>query len=156
LGRLFDAVAGITGVCRQATFEGQAAVALEAAVTSARVGSYDVRTRISDGAGLIDTGGFIESVLSDTLGGTDPGVVSARFHNTLVRVASSLASALAEENGLRRVVLSGGSFQNGRLRQGIEARLARKKLSVYRNRLVPTNDGGISLGQAVIAASDST
>ena len=153
LGRLFDAVAGITGICRRATFEGQAAVALEAAAAPGRTGHYESRVLDTVGTAQIDTAGLVRSVLSDVLAGSDPADISARFHNTVVRVATRLARRLAEEHDTKLVVLSGGSFQNDRLRQGIEASLGRRGLLVHRNSLVPTNDGGISLGQAVVAGS---
>ncbi len=151
LGRLFDAVAGITGVCRNAAFEGQAPIALEACANPDEQGHYfrdNVLLTHPDPA-LVDPGPIISQVLEDVLAKTDPAVVSARFHNTIVRAVARLAHQLARSYRVNTVLLSGGSFQNNLLRHRVSAELRRKGYRVVYNQLVPVNDGGISLGQAV-------
>jgi hydrogenase maturation protein HypF len=79
-------------------------------------------------------------------------VISAKFHNTLVRLFAELCERIHSARGLNRVVLSGGVFQNARLLSGLVSALQAKGLEVFSHRQVPTNDGGIALGQAIIAA----
>jgi hydrogenase maturation protein HypF len=95
---------------------------------------------------------IIRAVVEDVLRGAPAGVVSARFHATLIRLFGELADAIGRRHGLRRAALSGGVFQNSRLLAGLTAELERRGFEVYSHRLVPANDGGIALGQAVIAA----
>ena len=86
------------------------------------------------------------------LKGVPAGAISARFHATLIRLFSELAEEVGRRHGVRRVALSGGVFQNSRLLAGLIPALARRGFEVYSHGLVPANDGGIALGQAVIAA----
>jgi hydrogenase maturation protein HypF len=95
-------------------------------------------------------------VVEDLLQGTAPALISARFHLTLVRLFTDLCDYLRRENGLTRVVLSGGVFQNALLLDGLVRSLEDKKFKVYMHTQVPTNDGGLSLGQAVIAAATAS
>ena len=135
-GRLFDAVASITGVAHENAFEGQAAMLLEAA---ARCGS--LRYEIPFESGQLDWRSMIEEIRRDAQ--TAPaGEIAYAFHEALadaiVRVARSI--------GFRTVVLSGGVFQNVLL-----VNMIRSRIEVRTHWRVPPNDGGIALGQAVIA-----
>ena len=154
LGRLFDAVAAIIGVRARASFEGEAPAALEAAAEAGERRSYYSADMLDFGRrpALIRTPGIIRAVAEDARVGTAAGVVAARFQNTVVKAAAAMADRLAQERGVRTVVLSGGSFQNDALRIGIVSALGRIGYRTLHNRLVPANDGGISLGQAVAAA----
>jgi hydrogenase maturation protein HypF len=96
---------------------------------------------------------IIRGVVNDLGAGIAPELISARFHATLVHLFSDLCEQLRRETGLKRVVLSGGVFQNEILLSGLHRALAQKRFEVYAHKLVPTNDGGISLGQAVAAAA---
>ena len=82
-----------------------------------------------------------------------PSTISARFHNTLIRLFDELCGQLRKTTGFKRVALSGGVFQNGLLLSGLTSALEKSGFVVYTHHLVPTNDGGISLGQAVVAGA---
>ncbi len=153
LGRLFDAVAGMTGICQQATFEGEPAVALEGAAASGETRSYYGSETLCFGRepATINAAAIVRRVAADLAAKTAPEQVAARFQNTVVRASVAMADAVAAGAGIKTVVLSGGAFQNDRLRTGISRMLTRAGYRVLHNRLVPLNDGGISLGQALAA-----
>ena len=96
---------------------------------------------------------LIRAVTKDLRDGRSPAIISARFHNTLVALFDALCSQLRNRTGIDQVALSGGVFQNDRLLSGLCTALAKSGFQVLTHRLVPANDGGISLGQAVIAAT---
>jgi hydrogenase maturation protein HypF len=104
----------------------------------------------------IPTAPIIRAVVEDLLQGTVPALISARFHLSLVRLFTDLCVHVRIDPGLLRVVLSGGVFQNAILLSGLVRALEDKKLKVYTHKQVPTNDGGLSLGQAIIAAATAT
>ena len=155
LGRLFDAVAGITGICRRASFDGEPAIALESTCEPGERGHWFraglLNTTVSPA--LIDTRELIRLVSRETSAGTMPGVIAARFHNTLCRAFGRLAITLAERYEASSVVLSGGSFQNRRLLRGVSNVLKCRRLRVITNSSVPPNDGGVALGQALAAGA---
>jgi hydrogenase maturation protein HypF len=155
-GRLFDAVAALTGVpgSRRTTYEGQAAVELELAADGPASRGYPFRLRPSEaGEGwLVETFGIIGGVVEDRLAGHPVGVVSSRFHRTMAEVVVAGCEEIREDGGVNAVALSGGTFQNMLLLEQVVELLAGKGFTVYRHRRVPTNDGGLSLGQAVLAA----
>jgi hydrogenase maturation protein HypF len=152
LGRLFDAVAAILGLHPKVAFEGQAAMALEHLAADERPAPYTFTWSAGDPK-VVDTPRIIREVVEDVVGGRPPAIIAARFHETLIQGLARLCEALSRETGLDRVALSGGVFQNLRLLEGLLERLAAAGLTVYAHRLVPTNDGGLCLGQAVIAAA---
>jgi hydrogenase maturation protein HypF len=152
LGRLFDAVAAIIGLRRQVAFEGQAAMELEMIADAQTSERYDFQWR--DGqVRQISIAPIIHGVVEDLRCGLPAFIISRKFHNTLVHGCAELAAAIGRELQLDRVVLSGGCFQNRLLLEGLTQALAERNLKVYSHRQVPTNDGGIALGQAVIGAS---
>jgi hydrogenase maturation protein HypF len=152
LGRLFDAVAAITGACRRATFEGQAPAALEALADPAERGRWRIEKCAGpDGALLLRADSLIALVVQECIAGVPPARVAARFHNTVVAGLVELAAKACSEYGLDTVVLSGGSLANTILRTRVSRMLAHRGFTVHRNELVPANDGGICLGQAVAA-----
>jgi hydrogenase maturation protein HypF len=157
LGRLFDAVAAITGICRSASFDGQAAIALEAAAEPGVTGDWFTPDLLDFAVSpaVIRPELLLRHVSRETSAGAAPGRVAARFHNTVARCAVELACFLCEQRSITTVCLSGGSFQNTILRRSIVHRLSRAGLAVYVNQQVPVNDGGISLGQ-VAAATRNT
>ena len=152
LGRLFDAVAALVGIRSEVAFEGQAAMELEMAAADKAVKPYDARWREGDPL-RIPTEPIIEAVVDDVMAGTSTAVISARFHQTLIDLFSELCVVIGKRSGLQTVVLSGGVFQNAILLRGLIKALEQKHLAVYTQKLVPCNDGGISLGQAVAAAA---
>lgn len=153
VGRLFDTVAALTGFHRSMTFEGQAAIGLETAALEARAAGADATPypwpfdgRVWDHAPLLD------ALLSDLERGRSRAQVSLRFHETLANGVAVAAQRLRAEHPFERVVLSGGVFQNALLVALTERRLDNADIQHWRNTRVPTNDGGISLGQAALAA----
>jgi len=153
LGRLFDAVAAITGACRDATFDGEAAVALEAMAAPNTHGDYvdDDLLDLAVSPAILHPEPLIRAVSRETRSGVHPAIVSARFHNTLAKSFARLAHRVCRNRNIRTVCLSGGSFQNSRLRTQLSSRLRSLGYQVYFNQLVPLNDGGIALGQMVAA-----
>jgi hydrogenase maturation protein HypF len=151
-GRLFDAAAAILGVRDTINYEGQAAIELEQLADRAERGAY--RAEITGPEPLRVAGhDLIRAVVEDLAAGAAPGVVAARFHNGVAGLITDCCQLLRERHGLSTVALSGGVFQNLLLLQATIARLERHGFDVMVHSRVPCNDGGISLGQAVVAAA---
>lgn len=145
-GRLFDAVASILSLRERVAFEGQAAMELEFIADADERGTYGFKVAL----GAVDWEPMLRQLISDLASGGRPAIISARFHNTLVE----MISAVAVEADIERVVLSGGCFQNRRLLEHAVARLTSDGFKVYWHQRIPTNDGGISLGQVAAAARE--
>jgi len=165
-GRLFDAVAAAIGCARErTTFEGQAAMLLEAIVDDDAYANeseeYAYQFSIPRAGGelpYVEPLSMWRALLGDLLLGTPPGTIAARFHRGLEHVVAAMAVQLRDgacANGapIEAVALSGGCFQNARLLTGVTARLERAGFRVLSHANVPANDGGISLGQAAVAAA---
>lgn len=149
-GRLFDAVAALTGLRTEVSFEGQAAIALEEAAERGVEERY--RFDLGEGAPMIvDFRQTIVEVLRDMSTGRRVGEISARFHNTLSAAIVEVCCRIRTDDGANRVCLSGGTFQNLLLLERTVIDLRRRGFGVFLHAMVPANDGGISLGQAVIA-----
>lgn len=157
MGRLFDAVASLAGLCSHASFEGQAAMAVQFAAEQ----GMETRGGINEGypmelvpcenrgaKWMLDWRPMMSTMLNDIRKGSRPELVAARFH---VGLADGVVR-VAQVAGLPRVVLTGGCFQNRLLLSLVRHRLEAEGFTVYSHRLVPPNDGGLSLGQTVIAA----
>jgi hydrogenase maturation protein HypF len=159
-GRLFDAVAGALDVCRDSvTYEGQAAIELEALAVSSGESApsgYNFTVDSDNNPVLIDPKPMWRMLLADLERGVAKPRIAARFHAGLAAAASDLAIHLARRYGSDTIALSGGVFQNKTLFEMVSKRLATAELSVLSHRRVPTNDGGLALGQAVVAAAVST
>jgi hydrogenase maturation protein HypF len=148
-GRLFDAVASLTGLRQVVSFEGQAAMELEFALDEDAAPEEYPFELISDSHRmLVDWKPLILALIADVSRGVPAGTISARFHNTLV----GMILAVAGHAGERRVVLSGGCFQNRVLTERAVMRLKAAGYKPYWHQRVPPNDGGIALGQAYAAA----
>ncbi|HJS57821.1 MAG TPA: carbamoyltransferase HypF [Vicinamibacteria bacterium] len=149
VGRLFDAVAALTGLRAVSQFEGQAAMALEFAIgDESGSGAYPFEL-VREGSGFVlDWGPALEEVRRDDRSGVAQGRIALRFHNTL----AEMIVATAERAGERRVVLSGGCFQNRYLTERAIRRLRKAGLEPYWHQRIPPNDGGIAVGQALAAA----
>jgi hydrogenase maturation protein HypF len=144
-GRLFDAVAALIGLRYEVNFEGQAAIELEAIVDP----SCEERYQFDIGGEELDFRAMMERIVKERAA---PSLVAARFHNTLAAAIHEMCLRMRRESGIGRVCLSGGTFQNMRL-LGLVARALRASgFELFLHRKVPPNDGGIALGQAVIAA----
>jgi len=152
LGRLFDGVAAIAGIRTHVFFEGQAAMELEMAAGETSQAFYDYEWK-SEGIYQVGIQPIIRAVVRDVQEGLPPAEISARFHLTLIRLFTDLCGAIRADSGLNRVALSGGVFQNAILLSGLEKTLGDTGFDVYSHHQVPANDGGISLGQALIAAA---
>jgi len=153
-GRLFDAVASIAGVHHATSFEGQAAMRLEALAEDATDDtSYPFAIDETSVPLVVDTRPLVRSVAGDRLAGVAPAVIARRFHTTLTDVIVAVCRRLRETTGLSRVALTGGCFLNAILSGDAASRLTRAGFDVYRHRLVPPGDGGISLGQLAVAAA---
>ena len=151
-GRLFDAVASIIGVRDAINYEGQAAVELEQLADPAERGSYPAR--IWPGPPLQVAGAdLVQAVADDLAAGTDRSVIAARFQHGIAAVIEECCTALRDQQGLTVVALSGGVFQNLLLCHEVVDRLTARGFEVLVHSRVPCNDGGISLGQAVVAAA---
>jgi hydrogenase maturation protein HypF len=154
-GRLFDAVAALAGIRQQVNYEAQAAIELEMAMTmTASEGApYPLRILPDGEHWIISTRPLFEAVLDDLGRGLAAGEISQRFHDGLVEGFIRLATLLREKTALDRVCLSGGTFHNIYLSQRLEARLFEAGFQVFTQKEVPSGDGGLSLGQALIAAA---
>jgi hydrogenase maturation protein HypF len=152
LGRLFDGVAAICGIRSRVSFEGQAAMELEMLAAESAASAYNYEWQ-QDGILRIPTAPIIRGVVADIRNGVSPAEIGAKFHRTLICLFADLCEVVRNENGLNRVVLSGGCFQNAMLLTGLIRELRKKRFEVFSHEQVPTNDGGISLGQAVVAAA---
>ena len=155
-GRLFDAVSAIVGLRRHCRFEGQAAMELEFAVREDVDAHYDFDfgdgPAVSGDALVADWGPMILQVLADLRGGLSAGEIAARFHNGLARLIVGVAGILNE----RRVVLTGGCFQNARLLEKAVTWLRDEGFRPYWHQRIPPNDGGIALGQIAAAVRSKT
>src|SRR5918993_3038074 len=153
-GRLFDAVAALAGMpgSRRTTYEGQAAVELELAAEGPASRGYPFRLRPEGAGWVVETSGIIGGVVEDLLSRRLVGAVSSKFHRTMADVVVTSCEEIREASGESSVALSGGTFQNLLVLQQVVELLTGKGFTVYRHRRVPTSDGGLSLGQAVLAA----
>ena len=151
MGRLFDGVAAILGIKECCSYEGQAAILLEAAAGEDE-GFYPADLEEENGLLRFDWREMVRAMVKEKESGTETAVLAARFMNTLVEMAAKMTARAAEASGIRRVVLSGGSFQNQYLMHRLPQRLHAQGLEVYHHRRVSCNDEGISLGQLRIAS----
>jgi hydrogenase maturation protein HypF len=173
-GRLFDAVASIAGIRDRVSFEGQAAIELEQLATGtandqhypfeiekAKVSSNTQPTQLAAPVGwepaaetdIVDTRPLIRAVLGDVQRGVDAGRIARRFHSTVAEIIGRVCGKIRDETQLQAVVLSGGVLMNGLVARETAQSLQSAGFRVYRHRLVPPNDGGLSLGQLAVAAA---
>ena len=151
-GRLFDAVAAVLGVCRdEVSYEGQAAIELEAlAETAFDKNTHGYPVDIGEGC-VVRWRPLWLAVLDDLKNGVNKGTIAARFHRGVIDSLVQVAVGVCQAERVRRVVLSGGVFQNRLLLQGVTPALVRQGCEVLVSHCVPMSDGGVSLGQAAIA-----
>jgi len=149
-GRLFDAVAALTGVCFQSSFQAEAPMRLENLVIDETTDSY---YPFSNGP-VISFRACIENIVNDIIKGKSVSLIAAKFHNTLVEVVVNSALEINRETGVEKIALSGGVFQNKYLLENTALRLKKLNLKVYTGHKIPVNDGGLALGQLVIAAKN--
>jgi len=153
-GRLFDAAAALIGIRQQVNYEAQAAIELEMALSSSENNDgYPLDLRPDGDRWIIGTQPLFEAIVGDLRRDIAVGEISRRFHNGLVDVFVRLAGLLRDKSGLNRVCLSGGTFHNVYLSQHLESQLTDAGFEVFTHHEVPAGDGGLSLGQALVAAA---
>jgi len=145
-GRLFDAVAALTGLRERSSFEGQAAMELEFCADDSVRESYPFELTETDPV-VIDWEPAVRAILGDIKSGATRGSIAAKFHNMLIETIV----AIAHKIGQSKLILSGGCFQNRYLTEGAIARLRAENFQPYWHQRIPPNDGGIALGQVVAA-----
>jgi hydrogenase maturation protein HypF len=156
-GRLFDAVAALLNIRHKVSYDGQAAIELEAlAETVLDVGSYSYKILFhKDAPAQIDFSLMFPEILADIDADVHNSEIARRFHVTVASATTDICLYIADSTDLDRVILSGGVFQNRLLSEMIYTALTKQGLQVFTHRLVPPNDGGIALGQAAIAGRRS-
>ncbi len=152
LGRLFDGVAALAGVRQQVTFEGQAAMELESLAIDTDQ-TYPYEWEQDSDVYQIRPEPIIRGIVADLAAVVPVAEIAGRFHTTLIRLFADLTGQVSRDRGILDVVLSGGVFQNNRLFAGLTRALYDRGLNVYTHRVLPTNDGGLCLGQAMVAAA---
>jgi hydrogenase maturation protein HypF len=150
-GRLFDAVSALAGICRQTTYEGQPAILLEQAADTSATREYPFDLDLDAGGMVVDTRPTVLAVVKDLLHGRTPGEVAGRFHRTMAAAALAVCRVVRGRTGLSRVCLGGGVFQNDLLASDLTARLTSCDFQVFVPHQVPVGDGGIALGQVLVA-----
>ena len=150
LGRLFDAVASLCDVRQNVNYEGQAAIEFEALADGEEQGAYEFEFK---SAGVVGIVSCLNAVVADIRSGAPTSLIAARFHNGIANMVLEVCEAIRRERGLNEVALSGGVWQNVTLLKKTLSLLRSAGFTVYTHRLVPPNDGGLALGQAVIASA---
>jgi hydrogenase maturation protein HypF len=163
-GRLFDAVAALIGIRREVNYEAQAAIELEMAIDPAELESSEIQLSgkdtayplalVPDGENwIIATRPLFVALINDIRRNIAVAELSRRFHNSLVEAFVELATRLRSKTAFNRVCLSGGTFHNVYLAQRLEASLSEAGFEIFTQKEVPCGDGGLSLGQALVAAA---
>ncbi|MFJ8860337.1 carbamoyltransferase HypF [Streptomyces sp. NPDC102451] len=161
MGRLFDAIASLAGVRHEVAFEAEAAMELEGLARGATADplvaecgyGFAIRPGADGEPAVADPGPVVRAVVSDVRAGVSAGVIAARFHAAVATLVVDLADLCRAGTGLDTVALGGGVFQNALLLESTRHGLAERGFTVLRPRLLPPNDGGIALGQLMIAAA---
>ena len=160
VGRLFDAVAAAIGICpEQCSYEGQAAIEIEAIADTNILNNdketlnYSFKLEKSANIYYIDTSSTWREILDDIKQHISSSEIAAKFHQSLAITTVKIVKQLKQENQFNQVILTGGVFQNQILLQQVKMRLEKLEINVLTHSIVPTNDGGLSLGQSVIAAA---
>ncbi len=156
MGRLFDAVSALAGVATVSTYEGQAAMELEGAAGEGLLEPYPFSVRRNGEIHVVETVPLIRAVAEDVLDGVSAGVIAGRFHASVVRMVVETCGCVADREGVDRVALSGGCFQNALLLAGSLEALQQAGFRVFTHALLPPNDGCIAAGQAAMALARQT
>jgi hydrogenase maturation protein HypF len=157
MGRLFDGVASLAGVRHEVDYEAEAAIALEGLARTVATPSpgyrFGIDAAAANGALIADAGPVIRAIVTDLRAAVSAAVIAARFHAAVADLIVELAERCREQTGLDVVALGGGVFQNALLLAAAQHTLSDHGFTVLRPRLLPPNDGGIALGQILIAAA---
>jgi hydrogenase maturation protein HypF len=151
MGRLFDAVAALCGLRTEVSYEGQAAVELEAISDRSELGAYPLDVA----GGVLDARGTVAAVALQVAAGVEASVIGARFHRAVANATARACAEAAGARGLDTVVLAGGVWQNRLLLELTTPQLEDAGLRVLVPERLPPNDGAISVGQAAVAAAQS-
>ena len=151
MGRLFDAISSLLSIRDEVHYEGQAAIELETIADHGIREEYPFHIQKDEKPMVVDPQEMIRGIVRDLIDGAPASKISGKFHRTIARLIVETCETIRSKEKLNRVVLSGGVFQNIFLLSLVTEGLKRSAFDVYPHHLVPTNDGGISLGQAVIA-----
>ncbi|AZR72934.1 carbamoyltransferase HypF [Anoxybacter fermentans] len=152
MGRLFDAVAAILGIRTRISYEGQAAIELEELAGEELGEPYPFIVEDDSPPFVINPLPIISAIIRDLRAGKKAYKIARRFHGTVVEMALNLCIKIRQELGLQRVVMSGGVFQNRLLSLGLKKCLEGEGFEVFQHCQVPTNDGGLALGQVYVAS----
>jgi hydrogenase maturation protein HypF len=150
-GRLFDAVSALIGIRGRIDYEAQAAIEMEMAAEEGDFGSYPFSIIERDGVNIVQLKELFLGVIQDLRDGMTQARISAKFHRTMAEMVVWMCQRLAQKSGINKIALSGGVFQNRLLLRLTVAAFEKAEFEVLTHSKVPTNDGGVSLGQAVIA-----
>jgi hydrogenase maturation protein HypF len=151
LGRIFDAVSVILNYREKISYEGEAAIALEMLAIGQTEKPYPFTLLSGSEPAVIDLQPAIKQIIEDLNKNISKGKIAARFHSTIIEVVVAICQKIAQAEGLKQVCLSGGCFMNRILLEGCYRRLTDLGFEVYFNSQVPINDGGLAVGQALIA-----
>ncbi len=154
VGRLFDAVGALVLARPASRYEGQVAMALDNAADDGAPGRHPFRLDLETSPWQIDWRPLLRAVAGEVIAGEEPGAISARFHRALAAAAAEMVRAAAARHGRLPVVLTGGVFQNARL-AGLVVQELSPDFEVYLSSQVPPGDGGVALGQALVADAAS-
>jgi hydrogenase maturation protein HypF len=149
-GRLFDAVSAMLGLCTVSAFDSEAPIRLESAALPGIGEHYPY-----EAGKILVFAETLRAIMEDAEKKTAPGVISAKFHNTVAEAINNVCGMMRRESNIRKVLLSGGVFQNKYLLERVSSLLSLSKFEVYTNHKVPANDGGLSLGQLYAASGRS-
>jgi hydrogenase maturation protein HypF len=151
MGRLFDAVAALTGIRQQVNYEAQAAIELEAQASMEEILLDEDLYSFEINAGIIEATFLIQALVNDLRSGLPPSRIAARFHNSVAMMVSEVCQHIRQETGVSMVALSGGVWQNMTLLAKTVRILMENQFEVILHHQVPPNDGGLALGQAIVA-----
>jgi len=151
MGRLFDAISSIIGLRDEINYEAQAAIELEMLANNQEKGNYPFEILQEKEKFIVDPGPIIRAVVADLARDEKKDIIAARFHNSIASIILKVCQLLREKTGLNKIALSGGVFQNMYLLERVFSSLEMSRFKVYTHQRIPCNDGGISLGQAIIA-----
>lgn len=153
MGRLFDAVSSLCGVRDTITYEGQASIELEALIEETSQDCYAYTIEEHSEGYIIDTSNIIGDIILDLLSKVSKKIISVKFHNTIIGFSKDMCIILRKKYSINSICLSGGVFQNSYLLNNLYHSLVQEGFKVYTHSNIPTNDGGISYGQLMIAHS---
>lgn len=153
MGRLFDCVAALCGFQKKITYDAQAVIELENLSEPDVPDYYQFHITETENKLILEYKDILRNVILDLQNQVPKSIISSKFHNTVIETTAECVCIIRENTGLEDVVLSGGVFENSYILERLIPKLRNLNFKVYYNRLTPTNDGGISFGQAAVACS---